>query len=98
MRAAIAEAAPDAVEVFSYGIPGFRLAGQPLLWYAAWKNHVSLYPVGEKLRRAHARALEGRAFSKGTIRFALDDPPTPALVERLARARAAEIRKATRGA
>ncbi|HET9708083.1 MAG TPA: DUF1801 domain-containing protein [Gemmatimonadales bacterium] len=96
LRKIIRSTAPRAVEHFSYRIPGFRLEGRPLVWYAAFKDHYSLYPITTRIRRLHAGALRGYETSKGTVRFPLTSLPPVHLVRRLIRARVAEVRAATK--
>ena len=92
MRSIILAVVPKATETFSYRIPGFRLDGKVFVYYAAFKEHTSLYPMGERIRRAHAASLEGYRMSTGTVQFPLDKPLPVALVKRLVTARVAEVR------
>jgi uncharacterized protein YdhG (YjbR/CyaY superfamily) len=94
LRNAIRSAAPEAVESFGYGMPAFALDGKNFIWYGAWKNHLSLYPVSQGTRRALGDDVAAYDTSgKGTIRFRSDDPMPTSLIIQLVRARIAELRK-----
>lgn len=95
LRAAIKAAFPDAVETFSYRIPGFRLDDRAFVWYAAFKEHVSMYPLPRDFEQANAKALaKYHTSGKGTLQFPLDKPVPRALVAKVAKARAVQLRAA----
>jgi uncharacterized protein YdhG (YjbR/CyaY superfamily) len=90
VRAAIrASAGPEATEVISYGMPGFRYKGM-LVWYAAFKKHCSFFPGNSSLIEEFGEDLAGYSTSKGTIRFPLDKPLPAALIRKIVRMRMAE--------
>lgn len=93
IRQLILSVAPGATEWFSYGVPGFRLEARPFIWYAAFKEHVSLYPMTAPIRTAFAVDLErlGLETSKGTIRFPVDRSLPATVIKRLVRARRAQM-------
>jgi len=42
VRAAIRKAVPEAVEGIGYRMPGYKLHGKPMLYFAGFKEHYSL--------------------------------------------------------
>lgn len=90
VRSAIRKAIPTAEEVISYQIPAYRLRGSPILWFAGWKQHFSLYPAGDRLVSAFKEDLAKYEIKKGTIRFPLSEPVPAPLIERIAAFRASE--------
>jgi len=89
VRAAIRSAAPEATEAISYRIPTFRYKG-PLVGFAAFSNHCSLFPMNPAVIEAFRNELKDFDTSKGTIRFPVDKPLPAALVKKLVKARIAE--------
>ncbi len=90
LRSMIRSASPaEATEAISYGMPAFKYKG-PLLAFAAFSNHCSLFPMNSSLIKAFKKELEGFETSKGTIRFPVDKPLPAALLKKLVKARVAE--------
>jgi uncharacterized protein YdhG (YjbR/CyaY superfamily) len=91
VRSAIRKAVPRAEEVISYKIPTYKLHGRPVLYFAGWQQHYSLYPATRHVVAAFTNDLAPYEVSKGTIRFPLSKPVPVRLIERIAKRRAKEI-------
>jgi uncharacterized protein YdhG (YjbR/CyaY superfamily) len=85
VRRAIGRAIPLATESISYQIPAYRLGTSPVVFFAGWKEHYSLYPASPALVAAFSKELEPYPVSKGTIRFPLDEKVPTTLIARLAK-------------
>ena len=90
LRKTIQAAAPAAEECVSYGLAAFRLDGNPLVAFGATAKHCSFYPMSDTTVAAHRDLLANFDTSKGTIRFAPEQPLPAALVRKLVKARIAE--------
>lgn len=90
VRNTIRKAVPEVEEMISYQIPAYKLHGRPVLYFAGWKQHYSLYPVTDHVVAAFQDALSPYEISKGTIRFPLSEPVPVKLIERIAKFRAKE--------
>jgi len=92
VRAAIRSALPaEATEGISYRIPTFKYNG-PLIWYAAFSKHCSLFP-GSSVIRALKNDLKDYPTSKGTIQFPVDKPLPAALIKKIVKARMAAMER-----
>src|SRR5213594_947464 len=80
VRQTIKEAAPEAEEAISYQIPTFRLKGKYLVYFAAFKKHIGLYPPSPKAFRKEVSPYEG---PKGNLKFPIDKPIPLDLVKRI---------------
>jgi uncharacterized protein YdhG (YjbR/CyaY superfamily) len=95
LRTTIRAAAPEATESISYQMPTYKLRGRVLVYYAAFKDHCSLFPASEAIMEALGEELKPYFSGKGTLRFTPDRPIPVALVKKIVKARIEE--NATRG-
>jgi uncharacterized protein YdhG (YjbR/CyaY superfamily) len=88
LRATIKSVAPNAEEVISYGMPGYKYKG-PLVYFAAFKNHCSFFPGSSQIIKLYDE-LKAFKTAKGTIQFTVDKPLPKALVKKIVKARMME--------
>lgn len=90
IRQTIKDAVPEAEEHISYQMPAFKLLGQNLVYFAAWKNHIGFYatPSGNEAFRKELSPYQG---AKGSVQFPLKDPIPYDLIKQIAKFRQKEI-------
>ena len=90
LRRDILAVIPDAEQCISYAVPGFKVAGKTIAGFAAFKSHLSYLPHSGSVFPALAEELAGYEKSSGALRFPIDQPLPPELVEKLIAVRLAQ--------
>jgi len=83
---------PSAREAFSYGMPAFIYKEKPLIYYAAFKDHLSVFPTAFPIEALQDQ-LKSYKVSKGTIQFTVENPLPNALIHSLLNIRIDEIER-----
>lgn len=88
IRAIITKNAPNAVESISYGMPAYKLHKKPLVYFAAFKNHIGFYatPTGHK---EFTNELSIYKQGKGSVQFPFESVPYD-LIEKIVQFRVKE--------
>lgn len=82
IRTLVHKYTPDAEEVMTYGMPGFKYKGKYLLSFAAFKDHLSLFPGAEPIEVLRDE-LQDFKTSRGTIQFTIEKPLSDELLQQI---------------
>lgn len=91
IRAIVKKSAPDAVEGMAYGMPGYKLYGRPLIYFAGFTKHVGLYAL-PATNVVFKKELAKYKTAKGSIQFKHDEPLPLPLINKIIAFRVTENR------
>ncbi len=93
IRKIIKQMVPDAVEAISYGVPTFKLNEQPVIYFAAYKGHMSIYPATDDMIKDLGEAVAKFRTSKGTLQFTEQNLIPEPLIKKIIKHRLSSIVK-----
>ena len=92
LRKTVHAQTPELEEYIGYQMPAFRYKKKPLVYYAAYKNHIGFYPASEGMKNFEKDFIERKfKFSKGAVQFPLNEDLPLDLIERMVKYKIAEI-------
>lgn len=91
LRRVLRDLLPDAVEGISYGMPVFKVDGKAVAGYAHFKHHCSYFPHSSTVLPRFENELGTYQWSKGTMKFPVDEVPPRELIARLVDARLEQL-------
>ncbi len=82
IRQIIKKEAPDCQENIAYGMPAYKTFGKPLVYFAAYKNHIGLYatPSGHS---HFSKELANYKQGKGSVQFPINAPIPYELIKQI---------------
>ena len=83
LRQSILEVIPEAEECMSYGLPAFRVRGQVIAGFGAFKKHLSYFPYSGSVITEVGPDAAQYAATKGALRFPVDKTIPNSLVRKL---------------
>ena len=90
IRKTIRETCPEADETIGYHMPGYKYLGKPLLYFAAYKHHCSLFGVSKKMFTEFKEELSGFEIVGSTIHFSVEHPLPVSLMKKIIKSRMKE--------
>lgn len=93
IRKLVHEVAPGAEEVITYGLPGFKYQKKYLVAFAAFKDHLSIFPGAHAIEALEDKLTDFKT-SRGTVQFTLEQPLSDDVVRSLVRIRKDDIDEA----
>ncbi len=91
VRAALEALLPDAEQLITYGSPTFKVRGKGVAGFAAFARHCSYLPMSGTVTAALEAELAGYETTKGSVKFAVDEPLPEPILRALVDARLAEL-------
>jgi uncharacterized protein YdhG (YjbR/CyaY superfamily) len=91
LRRTILEIVPEADQVISYGVPAFRVDGNTVAGFAAFKNHLSYLPFSGSVLEQLADELDDYTMTKSALHFPIDQPLPKPIVAKLIALRLADL-------
>jgi len=92
IRKIIKDGAPDAVESIAYGMPAYKTNKKPLIYFAAFANHIGLYAT-PSAHEKFKQALSGYKQGKGSVQFPIGKAMPYHLISEIVKLKAAENKK-----
>ncbi|MFZ0091056.1 MAG: DUF1801 domain-containing protein [Solirubrobacteraceae bacterium] len=96
LRRTILEIVPEAEQVISYRVPAFRVQGEFVAGFAAFKDHLSYLPFSGSVLEQLGDDLRGHRMTKSALHFPVDRPLSTSLVKKLIAVRLDQISRASR--
>jgi uncharacterized protein YdhG (YjbR/CyaY superfamily) len=88
IRALANKMVPEPEEVISYGIPTIKYKGKYVIYFAAFKDHMSVYPLLNDEIREKVKDFK---TSKGTLQFTEAKPVPESIIKEMIKTRLKQI-------